>query len=58
MSSSAASRSSTPSKNATGWLFIQRNSRTVSGLPCHGEDSGTCSVNVAPGTKRPSGSSV
>ncbi len=48
-SASAASRSSTSSKKATGWLFIQRNSRTVSGLPCQGEDSGTCRVNVAPG---------
>merc|ERR1711969_139824 len=57
-SSSAAVRSSTPSKKATGWEFIQRNSRTVSGFPCQGEDSGTWRVNVAPGTKRPSGSSV
>jgi hypothetical protein len=30
----------------------------VTVLPCHGDDSGTCSVKTAPGTKRPSGSSV
>src|SRR5690606_1848391 len=57
-SSSAVVRSPTPSKNATGWLFIHRNSRSVISLRCHGEFAGTCKVNTAPGTKRASGSSV
>ena len=45
---SAAVRSSTPSKNPTGWPLYQRSSRSVRCLPCHGDDSGTCSENSRP----------
>src|SRR5690606_11802731 len=55
---SAPSRSSTPSKNTTELPFITRYSRTVIDLPCHGDASGTCNVNSAPGTNLRSGLSV
>src|SRR5690606_11528827 len=57
-SDSAAVRSATPSKKTTGCWLYQRSSVRVRVVPCHGDDSGTCRWNVAPGTNRRAGSSV